>query len=118
MIKKNLDYYMSLPYKVEIIPDPDGGYAARLPELRGCITCADTWEELQFMIEDAKKAWIQCSLECGDPIPEPMSLEKQHNSSFIKPVSIFCWRVLLLFLLYNKVGERKWTLKNIDIFIV
>ena len=68
---------MSLPYKVEIIPSPEGGYAAKVLELPGCITCARTWEELAYMIEDAKKSWILTSLECGDPIPEPSVLAKE-----------------------------------------
>lgn len=33
---KTADYYMSLPYKVEIIPDTvEGGYVAMYPELPG-----------------------------------------------------------------------------------
>ena len=36
---KTLDYYMGLPYKLEIVPDStEGGYVASYPELRGCIT--------------------------------------------------------------------------------
>lgn len=69
---KDIEYYMSLPYKIEIYPDPEGqGYAAKVPDLPGCITCAETWEELLHMIEDAKKCWILTGLEYGDPIPEP-----------------------------------------------
>ena len=71
---KDLDYYMSLPYKVEVFPSPEGGYAARVTDLPGCITCADTWEELQYMIEDAKRCWISCTLEDGMPIPEPTDI--------------------------------------------
>ncbi len=70
-MKKDLKYYMSLPYKVEIFPSPEGGYAARVTDLPGCITCAETWGELLYMIEDAKKCWISTGLEYGDPIPEP-----------------------------------------------
>ena len=44
MMTRDLDYYMSLPYRVEVIPSPEGGYGARVIELPGCITCADTWE--------------------------------------------------------------------------
>ena len=68
---RDLDFYMSLPYRVEVIPSPEGGYGARVIELPGCITCADTWEQLHYMIEDAKRAWLTTSLEFGDPIPEP-----------------------------------------------
>ncbi len=69
---KTLDYYLSLPYTIEIIPDiDDGGYVARIKELRGCMTQADTWEELIQMIEEAKEGWLEVVLEHGHPIPEP-----------------------------------------------
>jgi len=43
-MSKSLDYYMGLPYTIEIIPDEDeGGYVARISELPGCLTQADTW---------------------------------------------------------------------------
>lgn len=73
---KTLDYYMSLPYTIEIFPDEeDGGYVARIRELPGCLTQADTWEELQLMIEDAKRAWLEVALEYGDEIPEPERIQ-------------------------------------------
>lgn len=35
---KTIDYYMHLPYKMEIIPDVDeGGYTVRFPDLKGCL---------------------------------------------------------------------------------
>lgn len=67
---KTLDYYMSLPYAVEVRHDEDG-YFAKVVDLPGCMTWADTAEELWPMIEDAKAAWIEGSLEEGLPIPEP-----------------------------------------------
>lgn len=74
---KNLDYYMNLPYRMEIIPDTEeGGYVALLPELPGCITIGDTIEDTIENIIDAKKAWLQASLEDGHDIPEPDNLEK------------------------------------------
>jgi hypothetical protein len=55
---KTLKYYLSLPYTIEIIPDvEDGGYVARIKELPGCLTQADTWEELPQMIDEAKAGW-------------------------------------------------------------
>ena len=78
---KDLAYYLSLPYRLEIVPDKkDGGYAARFPELPGCLTCADTMEELLKMAEDAKKTWIEASLEDGTPIPEPE--DKKYSGQF------------------------------------
>ena len=43
-MKKNLDYYMNLNYKMEIYKD-DEGYALSFPDLPGCITCAETLDE-------------------------------------------------------------------------
>jgi antitoxin HicB len=68
---KTLDYYMSLPYTIEIFPDEDdGGYVARIRELPGCLTQADTWDELLLMIQKAKQGWLEVALEFGDAIPE------------------------------------------------
>ncbi len=68
--KKTTDYYTSLPYKAEV-RRTEQGYFARVPDLPGCMTWADTFEELGPMIEDAKLAWIEDALEDGDPVPEP-----------------------------------------------
>lgn len=68
---KALDYYMSLPYAIEVRRNEDGSYFARMPELPGCITWADTFKELGPMIEDAKATWIEGSLEAGLAVPEP-----------------------------------------------
>ena len=75
-MEKNLDYYMSLPYRVEVIPDPkEGGYALRCPELPGCVTCAETVEAGLRMMEDAKREWLAACIEDGIPIPEPSTME-------------------------------------------
>ena len=73
--EKALEYYVGLPYRVEIYPEPDGsGYTAEVPDLPGCLTCADTLDELFEMIEDAKRGWIEVALERGIAIPEPSPL--------------------------------------------
>lgn len=68
--EKTLEYYMSLPYTIEVMHDEDGWFA-RVIKLPGCMTWADTFEELGPMIEDAKASWIEDALEDGDPVPEP-----------------------------------------------
>jgi len=75
-MNKDLDYYMGLNYRIEIIKDDeDGGFALCCPELRGCITCADTIENGLKMIEDAKMCWFEACIEDNIPIPEPGNLE-------------------------------------------
>lgn len=70
---KNLEYYLGLPYKMEIVPDVvEGGYVASYPELPGCLTCGDTVAEVLANAEDCKKAWLEAMLADGMLIPEPI----------------------------------------------
>jgi len=76
-MEKDLNYYMGLNYKIEVIEDKDeGGYTLSCPELKGCITCADTIQQGVEMIEDAKKSWFTACLEEGIPIPEPNGINE------------------------------------------
>ena len=76
-MNKDLNYYMGLNYKIEIIEDKkEGGYALSCPELKGCITCADTIEKGIEMIKDAKKCWFTACIEDGIPIPEPTDINE------------------------------------------
>lgn len=69
---KTLDEYLKIPYRLDIIPDPDeGGYAASYPDLPGCLTCADTLEKVKENALEAKRDWLKAALEDGYPIPEP-----------------------------------------------
>lgn len=72
---KTVEDYMKLPYKIELYPDiEEGGYAVACPELPGCLSCGETIEDAIESIEDAKRAWIEASLEEGDEIPEPSNI--------------------------------------------
>ena len=74
-MNKDLDFYMGLNYKIEMIEDRDeGGYVFACPELPGCLTCADTIEDGLEQIEDAKKCWFIACIENGLLIPEPSSI--------------------------------------------
>ena len=73
---KNLEYYLSLPYRLEIIPDTEeGGYAARYPDLPGCITCSETIEGALANALDAKATWLEAALKEGTNISEPSSID-------------------------------------------
>jgi len=76
-IEREVERYMALPYRIELIPDGDGWFV-RMPELRGCISSGDTIDEAYEMIRDAQRGWIKVGLEHGDPIPEPL-LETEHS---------------------------------------
>lgn len=68
---KDLEYYLSLPYMIQLTPDVDGYWFAEIPMLNGCMTNGDSQTDALAMLEDAKKAWLTTALELGLPIPEP-----------------------------------------------
>ena len=74
---KNLEYYLALPYTIELTPDADGYWFAEIPLLDGCMTNGENQPDALAMIEDAKRAWLTTALELGLPIPEPeMEIQK------------------------------------------
>lgn len=68
---KDLDYYLNLRYKIELIPQEDGSWGALIPELPGCVGGGDTIAEALVMLDDARLGWLTSRLKHGDPIPEP-----------------------------------------------
>lgn len=70
-MNKTLDFYMSLPYTIQLTPDVDGYWFAEIPLLDGCMTNGESQADALVMIEDAKRAWLTTALDIGIPIPEP-----------------------------------------------
>ena len=68
---KALEYYLSLPYTIELTPDEDGFWFAEIPLLDGCITNGNSREDALVMIDDAIIAWLTTALDLGMIIPEP-----------------------------------------------
>jgi predicted RNase H-like HicB family nuclease len=48
----------------------EGGYIVSIPEMPGCVTQAETFEEGLAMVQDALEGLLQVAREYGDPIPE------------------------------------------------
>lgn len=67
---------MNLNYKIEIIEDEtDGGFVVSCPELKGCVSCADSLDEALRRLEDAKREWFSACLDANIPVPEPLATE-------------------------------------------
>lgn len=66
---------MKLTYAVVIERMPNN-YAAYAPDVPGCVSTAQTWDEILAMIHEALIAHIEFLIEDGDPVPEPtMSID-------------------------------------------
>lgn len=74
MTNKTLDYYLSLPYVIELTPDENGVWVAAIPLLKGCITQGDSREDALLMLDEAKALWLETALEEGILIPEPVGI--------------------------------------------
>ncbi len=84
MTEKNLEYYLSLPYTIQLIPYDDGTWFAEVAELPGCMTEADSWEEAGEMIREAMELWLEGALEDRLKIPEPKPFEiKEYSGKFL-----------------------------------
>ena len=85
-INKNLDYYLNLPYTVEVIHDTSDAaepvWFAKVKELPGCMTEADSFEEAGQLIQDALVSWLEVALARDIPIPEPMT-ESEFSGKFL-----------------------------------
>lgn len=85
LTNKRLSYYMSLPYKLEIVKDPDeGGFVSYYPDLPGCISSGDSEQEAAANAQDAKHAWIEAALESKINIKEPSYHELNDYSGQFK----------------------------------
>lgn len=80
--RRDMEYYLTKPYKIEISPASEGDFVVSIPDLPGCISQGETIEEALKMVEDAKKAWIETALEEGIEIPEPTPAEDAYSGKF------------------------------------
>ncbi|EGL83434.1 HicB family protein [Caldalkalibacillus thermarum TA2.A1] len=86
-MKKNVQYYLELPYNIVIrkIDDESGQYYyAHVLELDGCQSHGDTPEEAYENLMEAMEGYIEVKLENGDPIPEPAGDEKYSGRFMVR----------------------------------
>ena len=67
-------------YTVIVEPEPEGGYHAYCPALKGCHTQGDTVDEAIANIREAIEVFIQSVEAHGEPIPK--------EDLLIKPIEV------------------------------
>lgn len=58
-------------YQVLLTPEEEGGYSVEVPDLPGCFTYGDTYEESALMAADAARTYVASLLKHGDEVPAP-----------------------------------------------
>ena len=57
-----------IEYEFEVAEE--GGYTASVPDLPGCLSEGDTFEQALAMIQDAMEGWLTVAAKHGDPVPD------------------------------------------------
>ncbi len=63
-------------YPAAIHKDPTSDYGVSFPDLPGCVTAGETIDEALSMAVEAAELFIEVSLERGDPLPQPSTVEQ------------------------------------------
>src|SRR5215212_3945036 len=71
-VEKSVDYYMNLPYTVELASDGEW-YQASIKELPCMVTvsASKSVEELWRLLKEDQRRWIEQQLRWGREVPEP-----------------------------------------------
>jgi antitoxin HicB len=56
-------------YNIMLRPEPEGGFAALVPALPGCVTYGRTVDEAREMARDAMSGYISSLRKHKDPVP-------------------------------------------------
>src|SRR6266849_10508081 len=86
-MNKDLPYYLSLSYPIELIRD-EGGFLASHPALPGCLSQGPTADEAVANLTDAREAWLAARLEDRLYIPEPLPEEFSGRISLRMPPAL------------------------------
>jgi antitoxin HicB len=59
-------------FSIRFEPADEGGFVVSIPEMPGCVTQGETFQEGLTMVKDALGGLLSVALEEGDPIPEQL----------------------------------------------
>ena len=81
-MSKSVEYYLGLPYTIELHQDAEEGWFVRVKELPGCMSQGDTADDALASIREAMPLWIESALASGYEIPEPRT-EEEYSGKFV-----------------------------------
>lgn len=60
-----------MQYTVVLQREEDGGYVAKVPSLRGCVSQGDTWDEAMANIQEAAELYEEDCIAMGHSVATP-----------------------------------------------
>jgi antitoxin HicB len=89
---KDINYYLSLKYPIELI-ETDEGFVAAHPDLAGCASFGDTAAEAIDSLKEARELWLKGQVEANGVAPEPRA-EEEFSGRFVVRLPKWLHRVL------------------------
>ena len=81
---KNVDYYMSLSYPIQLVYDQEeGDWEAQILDLPGCMSDGATPDEAVENVRDAQLSWIDSCIEDGYEVPLPST-----GNTYVSSISL------------------------------
>ena len=80
--RMSLEEYLRLQYPFTVSANLDGGFVIVFPDLPGCVTQAEGWEEIGEYDDDARRLWLESAYaqeELDIPLP---SYPEEHSGKF------------------------------------
>jgi len=113
-MKKKLDYYMNLPYTIEIVPIAEslgGGYTASLPQVGRYAIIADgeTPDEALNSLEAIKKERFADYLKKNIEIPEPKPDREDYSGRFVLRIPKELHKQLVVAANENQISLNQFT---------
>lgn len=68
-LRPTLAEVLAREYRFEVIPDVDGGYVIRYPELPGCMTQVESLEEVPAAAREIRELWLETEYERNGDAP-------------------------------------------------
>ena len=66
---------MKYPVLIEV-GNEETAYGVVFPDLPGCFSAGDTFEEALDNAKEAAELWLEEQIDSGEPIPKPRDMEK------------------------------------------
>lgn len=84
--KKDIAYYLGLPYTKTLRADEDGDVVAKIVELPGCSAHGADEQEALRNLAEAQRLWIEDCVAAGDAIPEPAREDPLPSGKWVQRV--------------------------------
>jgi predicted RNase H-like HicB family nuclease len=60
----------TIPYRIHLVPEQEGGYTVTVPALAGCVTYGENFDHAITMAREAIEGYLEALKKADKPIPQ------------------------------------------------